>query len=250
MTGSIDPIAAAGFGAEAATYERGRPSYPEAAVGHLVDQLELGVGCRVLDLAAGTGKMTRLLLATGADVVAVEPVAAMRVQLHNALGVEALEGTAEAIPLPDASVDAVVVAQAFHWFDAPRALAEIVRVLRPGGALALVWNERDETVPWVAELGRIIHWNTRQPYRVGTDWRTVIDPVGVCTPLQHRRFQHVQEVDVELLLERVVSTSYIAAMAPEERRPILEGVRALVAAFPPRFPLHYDTDVWWCRALT
>jgi SAM-dependent methyltransferase len=247
---AIDPVAAAGFGAEAAAYERSRPSYPEAAVGVLVDQLELGAGVRVLDLAAGTGKMTRLLLATGADVVAVEPVAAMREQLRRGLGVEALEGAAEAIPLPDRSVDAVVVAQAFHWFDAPRALAEIARVLQPGGALALVWNERDETVPWVAELSRIMHWDTRQPYRVGTDWRTVVDPVGLFTPLQHRRFPHAHEIDVDLLLGRVVSTSYIAAMGPAERAPMLERVRALVAGFPPTFPLPYDTDVWWCRART
>ena len=138
---TVDPVAAEGFTVGADAYERGRPSYPPEAITLLTAELELGPGRRVLDLGAGTGKMTALLAATGADVVAIEPVAAMRERLVARLpGVEALEGTAEAIPLPRGSVDAVVVAQSFHWFEAPVALAEIARVLRPHGGLALVWG--------------------------------------------------------------------------------------------------------------
>ena len=134
----IHPAAAAGFGRSAEAYERGRPGYPDAAVDRLVAALP---GRRVVDLAAGTGKLTRALVARGCDVVAVEPVAEMRALI--APPARAVEGVAEATGLPDASADAVTVAQAFHWFDGPRALAEIHRVLRPGGVLALIWNRRD-----------------------------------------------------------------------------------------------------------
>jgi SAM-dependent methyltransferase len=141
------------FGAAADAYERARPDYPEAAVDWL-----LPAGARtVLDLAAGTGKLTRALVARGLEVVAVEPLAEMRATLAAALPeVRALEGTAEAIPLPDASVDAIKVAQAWHWVDPERAAAEAARVLRPGGTLGLVWNRRDERVDWVARLSEVM----------------------------------------------------------------------------------------------
>jgi SAM-dependent methyltransferase len=141
----IHPHAAVGFGRAAGAYERGRPGYPSDALAWLAERLELGPGRTVLDLAAGTGALTRALLTTGAEVVAVEPVAEMRSALPAETRV--LDGTAEAIPLGDATADAVTVAQAFHWFDGPVALAEIHRVLRPGGVLALVWNRRDQASP-------------------------------------------------------------------------------------------------------
>ena len=135
---AVNPVAAAGFGRAADVYERSRPSYPADAVARLVSELDIRAGRRVLDLAAGTGKLTRLLAEHGAELVAVEPSAAMREAFVSVLpGVPVHEGTAEKIPLADTSVDAVVVAQAFHWFDAPRALVEIARVLRPVGGLAL-----------------------------------------------------------------------------------------------------------------
>jgi ubiquinone/menaquinone biosynthesis C-methylase UbiE len=156
----VNPTAASGFDSGAEAYERGRPSYPEAAIAYVARVLGRGPGQRVRDLAAGTGKMTRLLVPTGVEVVAVEPVAGMRTAFAAAVhGAEILDVTAEALPLPDDSVDAVVVAQAFHWFDPQQALAEIDRVLKPGGGVALVWNRRDESVPWVADMSRIIHWN-------------------------------------------------------------------------------------------
>jgi len=147
----VSPVhqdAAVGFDRGAADYERGRPGYPDAAIALVARKLGITPGQRVLDLAAGTGKLTRSLLGLGAELVAVEPVAGMREQLRRAVpGVDVRDGTAEQIPLDDASVDAVLVAQAFHWFDVPAAAAEIHRVLVPGGGLAVIRNEWDRTVP-------------------------------------------------------------------------------------------------------
>ena len=136
----VHPSAATGFARSVEAYERARPEYPPAAIAWLARELDLRPGRIVVDLAAGSGKLTRPLAALGCEVVAVEPVAEMRAAIGPTA--RALEGTAEAIPLPDDSADAVTVGQAFHWFDGPKALAEIERVLRPGGALALVWNRR------------------------------------------------------------------------------------------------------------
>ena len=143
---------ALGFDSTAAAYERGRPDYPPAAVEALVEALAIGPASTVVDLGAGTGKLTRLLVPTGARVVAVEPLAGMRAELATAVrGVEVLDGTAEAMPLGDGRADAVVAAQAFHWFADHQSLSEIHRVLRPGGGLGLVWNVRDQSVPgWPA----------------------------------------------------------------------------------------------------
>ncbi|MDQ1430085.1 MAG: hypothetical protein QOF40_687 [Actinomycetota bacterium] len=241
----INEVARAGFGAAAEAYERGRPSYPEAGVQLLVDALAIGPGRDVLDLAAGTGKLTRLLVPTGARVVAVEPVASMRALLTCA---EVLDGTAEAIPLGDASVDAVVVGQAFHWFDPEPALAEIARVLRPEGALGLIWNERDERVPWVDALGRIINWQVERPYRRDRDWAAVLDSSGRFSPAQHRQLAHEQEVDADVLVDRILSTSYVATWSSDRQAAAAAEVRALVAEFPPVFRLPYVTDVFWCSA--
>ena len=133
---TIEPVAARGFGAEgaAAAYERGRPGYPPEALAWIAERLGLGAGRTVLDVGAGTGKLSRLLAATGASVVALEPVAAMRGRLTGIAGVRAFEGTAESVPLPDGSVHAIACAQAFHWFRQADALAEFRRVLVPGGA--------------------------------------------------------------------------------------------------------------------
>jgi SAM-dependent methyltransferase len=244
----VNPVAAAGFGRAADIYERGRPSYPADAVALLAAELGIGPGRAVLDLAAGTGKLTRLLAALRPQLVAVEPSEAMRTEFAAVLpDVPVHEGTAEKIPLADAAVDAVVVAQAFHWFDAPRAFEEIARVLRPEGGLGLIWNERDESVPWVAELSRVIHWDVRRPYVVGTDFRAVIDESGRFTPARRERFRFEHELDRDGLCERVASTSYIAAMDPTERDVVLDAVRDHVAEFPERFVLPYVTDVFWCH---
>ena len=147
---SVDARRAGAFGAGADAYVRGRPGYPEAALRACLPE----VARRVLDLAAGTGKLTEGLLALGLEVVAVEPLPEMRERIDPRADV--LDGRAEEIPLPAASVDAVLVGQAFHWFDRERALAEVVRVLRPGGTVGLLWNLLDDRVPWVADVADLI----------------------------------------------------------------------------------------------
>src|SRR3984957_7558389 len=157
MMTNIHRMAVEGFTAGAATYVEGRPEYPAEIEEWLAHDLGLASGKTALDLAAGTGKFSPRLLATGAAVIAVEPVRAMLNELTRQYpGIDARSGSAEHIPLHDASVDAVVCAQAFHWFAPRRALKEIHRVLKPGGALGLVWNVRDDSVPWVAALTRIM----------------------------------------------------------------------------------------------
>lgn len=245
---AIDDVAARGFQAGAAAYELARPGYPDDAVRVLADQVGIGPGTRVCDLAAGTGKLTRRLVELGASVVAVEPVAGMREQLQVAVpGVEVADGTAEAVPLPDASVDVVTVAQAFHWFDAPAALVEIARVLAPDGRLAILWNERDESTAWVAEMSRLIRWHERTVSRYQhVDWAEIVAEADRFTSLQERAIRWEQPLTRVVLADRVRSISYIAVMPPTERERLAAEVTALVARRAEPFGLPYVCRVQWC----
>lgn len=209
-------VRASSFGGVAEIYERARPGYPPDAVAWLV-----GDAPRVLDLAAGTGKLTRALAAAGREVVAVEPSTAMLAELRRAApAAEATVGTAEAIPLPDASVDAVTVAQAFHWFDLQPALREIARVLRPGGVLALVWNTRDDRSPWVARLSELIGTESLR----GSELEAEVRRSPLFGPLEHRSFEHAQLLDRSALLDLVASRSLCATRDPEGRVRMFEEV--------------------------
>jgi len=231
-----------GFGAGADAYAKGRPSYPAEAVAWIASRCGIGPGRTVLDLAAGTGIFTDLLTATGADVVAVEPVAAMRARIA---GARVLDGTAESIPLPDESVDAATVAQAFHWCRFDEALAELARVLRPGGGLALVWNRRDEREPWVKRMSDVIEWRGHQISEYDRiDWCAVIDASGAFGPVEHRSFSWEHVIDRDGLAERVRSVSYVAAMDEAGRESLVAQVLDLVADRPERFPLPYNTLAW------
>ena len=240
---SIPEAAVTGFGAGAGAYAKGRPSYPADALGYLVERCEIGPGRTVVDLGAGTGIFTALLLDTGADVVAVEPVESMRRRIPTTARV--LDGTAESIPLDGGSVDAVVVAQAFHWFRHDEALAEIARVLRPGGHLALVWNRRDESESWVDRMSDVIKWRANQVSEYDrTDWPGIIGRSGRFGPVEHRTFAWTHVIDRALLAERVRSVSYVAAMDEAQRAPIVDEVLTLVDGFPETFPLPYNTLCW------
>ena len=208
------------FADVAGAYERGRPGYPEDAVRWLVGDEPHDV----VDLGAGTGKLTRALVALGHRVTAVEPLDEMRAELAAAVpDARALAGRAEAMPLPDASADVVASAQAFHWFDHDAALPEIARVLRPGGSLALVWNSRDDRDPWMAQLSAIIGNETIEEW----DVIPILQEGGLFGPVETARFSFVQVRDRESLLDLVLSRSYCAKLPLSEREPVLDAVARL-----------------------
>ncbi len=208
------------FADVAGAYERGRPGYPEAAVRWMVGKRPLAV----VDLGAGTGKLTRTLVALGHRVVAVEPLDEMRAELAAALpAVHALQGSAEAIPLFDGAADVVASAQAFHWFDHDNALPEIARVLRPAGRIALVWNTRDDRDPWMARLSAIIGNESIQE----SDVVPVLDASGLFGPVETAAFSFQQVLDRDGLLDLVLSRSYLAKLPPVEREPVLDAVGRL-----------------------
>lgn len=230
------------FGRAVDAYERARPQYAADAVAWIAERLPLG---RVLDLGAGTGKLTRQLLGVADSVVAVEPDDDMRAMLERVLPhVESLRGSAEAIPLPDASVDAVTVAQAFHWFDLDRALPEIHRVLRPGGRLALVWNMRDLDDPVQRGVEDLLApLRGRLTAQREGKWRAPLAASPLFGEPETAEFRYEQQFTGDDLVDRVASTSFVAAMADDKRRPLLDQVRALAAGRPEPFPFPYLTEV-------
>jgi ubiquinone/menaquinone biosynthesis C-methylase UbiE len=241
----IHPAAAEGFATAAEAYERGRPGYPDEAIAWIVERLRLEPGRDVLDLAAGTGKLTRALVPSGARVIAVEPIDEMREQLFAALpDVDAFDGTAESIPLPDGSIDAVTCGQAFHWFRVEEALREIHRVLRPGGSLALVWNIRDLSDPLQARIQEII-----APHGAEVRSHRGFYPAGpmkgdLFGPVDHRSWPYVQRLSRAHLVDRIASTSYIAILDPDARADVLSQVLEAAEGMPEPIAIPYTTDVY------
>ena len=231
---SIHPAAASGFASNADDYERTRPGYPEAAVEFLVATLGLRAGVTVVDVAAGTGKLTRLLVPSGARVVAVEPVAPMRAYLEETCpGAEVLDGVAEDLPFADASVDAVTVAQAFHWFDGARAVASFARVLRPGGVLAVVYNHRDRQAPWLAAVNQLVEAQREEtPHHWDGRWQDALAQSPSFTALPRADFDNPQVLTPDEFVGRIRSLSFVGAMAPDAQSALLASVAALVAEHP------------------
>jgi len=241
-------LARRGF-ADGANYQAARPDYPPTALEYLVGSLGLTSRDRVVDLGAGTGLLTGQLRERFVDVTAIEPSAGMReVLVASVPGVRVLDGRDVAIPLADASVAAVFVAQAFHWFDAPRALEEIHRVLVPGGGLALLWNNRDESIGWVAEFSRAMRWDRCSPYAAATDYAPVL-AAGPFGRIARRRFGHVQVVDRQQIYRRVLSTSYVAVMGDTERADLMDDVRAVVERLEEPIAFPHVTEVYRATAL-
>jgi SAM-dependent methyltransferase len=212
------------FGRAAAEYERGRPPYPREVVDWVVPE----GASRVLDLGAGTGKLTRQLREAGLDVVAVEPSAGMREQLQRLLPeVDTRAGRAEAIPLDDRTMDAVLVAQAWHWVNPDQAVPEVARVLRPEGRLGLIWNVRDEREAWVRQLGQILASITKPD--MNTTDPQIRPPFG---PLERRDIAWTYPITPDGLLDLVASRSYFITLPPKDRVVVLDQVRDLLTGHP------------------
>ena len=254
----VHDAAARGFARGAEDYEEGRPSYPAAAVDLLVRELSIGPGTTVVDVGAGTGKFTRLLVPTGATLVGVEPVAEMREVFARVLpeGVEVMDGTAESLPFPDASVDVVAAAQTFHWVDGPAAVAEAWRVLRPGGGLALLWNTRDTSgaAVWPGRIKDLMDRVAGDAPRYGNaapegggGWREALADHGGFGPLSRAEFRHEHPMTPATVRARVSSTSYVSALPEAEREVVLREVDEIVRPLGAAFAEPYLTEVFWCR---
>jgi SAM-dependent methyltransferase len=251
----VHDVAARGFQAEATAYDRARPSYPADAVAWLIDELGISPGRRVVDLAAGTGKLTRLVEPAGADLVAVEPVGGMRERLHaNLPATPLLAAVAEALPFATGSIDAMVVAQAFHWFDADRALAELARVVRVGGRLGLIWNARERGVDWADQMWSVMDAvETSAPWRdhgagAGAGTGTAAGPADDSQRRSERyltgghgsawsdwtraTFHHVHHTSHDMLIDRFRSVSHVAALPPERQAEVLDEIRTILREHP------------------
>ncbi|MBN2979721.1 SAM-dependent methyltransferase [Pseudomonas fluorescens] len=253
---AVHASAQQGFSTQAGTYAQGRPDYPRQLTGWLTQALAIDARSTVIDLGAGTGKFTRLLSTLAPTLIAVEPVAAMGAQLTRLLpDVRLVDGTAESMPLPTASADAVVCAQAFHWFSTRAALAEIHRVLKPQGRLGLVWNVRDESVGWVAAITEII-----TPYEGDTPrfhtgrWREAFtgeyfsDPEVTCFAYQHVGSPR------EVIMDRFLSVSFIAALPAAEKSTVTAQLQTLIDTHPDlrgrdTVAFSYQTQAYCCRRL-
>jgi SAM-dependent methyltransferase len=250
---AVHEVAEEGFGREAEVYERVRPSYPADAVAWLVDNLGLGPGRMVLDLAAGTGKFTRLLVPSGATVLAAEPVEGMRRRFILAVpGVPMVAAIAEALPIAPRSLDAVTVAQAFHWFDADRAFGEFARVLRRRGRVGLIWNARDRSSDWVNEV-----WSIMDQVEKRAPWRdhekgdgSAPGPGDGFRPLHAETFRQEQSITPEGVVDRIASVSHVAVLPPAERQRVLDKVRGVLTHHPDargrsELRIPYRVDAYW-----
>ena len=248
----VHDIAAAGFN-DPGDYEAARPSYPPEAVAWFVENLRLTPGRRVADVAAGTGKLTRLLVPTGAELLAVEPVPGMRATFRQLLPeVRLVAATAEGMPFTAASLDAITVAQAWHWFDHDRATAEAARVLRSGGRLGLVWNARDRTEPWVDEVWSIMdRVEKHAPWRDHENWRdSAMRAMPGFDELHDAQFRHVHRITPEGVVQRVASVSHVAVLPEPEQAKVLAEVRDVLTTHPAvrgreTVEMPYRVDCFW-----
>jgi SAM-dependent methyltransferase len=245
----VHPTAAHGFHGD--IYERGRPGYPAA----VLDALRITSGTAVCDLGCGTGKFTRLAAEAGARVAGVEPLADMLGVFRRALpAVPVVVGIGEALPLRAETFEIVVCASAFHWLNHELALPEIHRVLRPGGRLGIVWNRRDKVTGWSADFWRITeaHRGDTPGYR-SSAWSDALAASPLFGPLEEHWFDHVQRTDVEGLIARVASISFIETLPNDARDAVLRESRTFLATHPDTrgrtiFDIPYRTAVYVATA--
>ncbi len=255
----VDPRVARAWSGDAELYERGRPGFPHEAVTIAMNGLGLRPGARVLDLAAGTGKLTRALVAAHLSVVAVEPLESMRAVFTRVCpSVTVLDGTAERIPLSGGSMDTVFVGQAVHWFVVPVACREIGRVLRSGGGVALLrndWLEGERAPPWLAELRAVLgsHAPGEEPARspYGGRWKQALSDSSVFEELESASVEHEETVTVDGVMAMIASWSFLGTSGVERARLTRDSERVLRAhAGPgaePTIAVPYRAQMWWAR---
>jgi ubiquinone/menaquinone biosynthesis C-methylase UbiE len=253
----IDPLAERAFGTRADDYERHRPGWPAEAVERALAGAGAGSESTVVDLAAGTGKLTRELVSRVARTIAVEPSADMRRQLSARVPeAEVVGGSAEAMPLDDASVDAVLVGEAFHWFCTPEAVAEIARVVRPGGGMTMLWNAHDfGSEPWVRAMGELLN-SRRAPgvtpiNRKHTGlWKQAFDGSPFAPLAEPFQMRHEQRTDVDGLVAHISTWSFVGALDDEPRAALARDLAELLRRehpTPADVAIPYRTDVYWTR---
>jgi ubiquinone/menaquinone biosynthesis C-methylase UbiE len=251
----VHEVAATGFDRGAEVYEQARPTYPRDAVAWLAESLHIDAGTRVADVAAGTGKLTRLLTPFEPALVAVEPVVGMRTTYAEMCpGIPMVAATAEQLPFAGRSLDAITVAQGFHWFDGPVALVEFARVLRPGGRLGLIWNARDRSNDLVDQLWSIMdRVEKRAPWRMHERWS---DSAFVDAPqfgnLTEATFHHEQVLTPEQVLGRFRSVSHISVLPPDQQDQVIGEIRRVLETHPlskghDLVPIPYRVDAYWCE---
>jgi len=252
----IEPSARVGFQRAAGRYERGRPEAPPEAIDALAQTLGISHQSTVLELGAGTGKLSRLLAPRAGRYVAIEPVSAMRDQFRRTLpSVPLLTGIAEMLPLHSSKIDAVVAAQAFHWFDIPRAMHEMHRVLRPGGAVGLLWNVRDESVDWIHQETLIMdRYDNRGPRYHRGAWRETWDKTPGFEPLAKQSFSFVQHLDRDTALDRFTSISFIASLEGTRYAEAEAALKGLLDTHPQtaghtEIELPYQCEIYTSRAI-
>ncbi|UJR26481.1 hypothetical protein I4U23_007808 [Adineta vaga] len=250
-------VAAEGFQKAANVYEQARPSYASEAIElikSLYDKPDI-----IIDLGAGTGKLTRLLGPVGArEVVAIEPVLSMREKLKNIpLITKILDGTAEHIPFDDHTIDMIISGQAFHWFANHRALTEFHRVLKPNGLLILLWNSTDDGgKQWAENIEKYIgsFKPTDTPRYKTMEWKQVFENQNLFSSLQHRQFSHKQRATRDLTMKRILSTSFIATLPPEQQANLIDEVRKILENAEElqgvqEFDIDHVTNIYWCSPM-
>jgi SAM-dependent methyltransferase len=243
----VHEAAAKGFQEHADAYQRGRPSYHPELVRRIVERCG---GGDLVELGSGTGIFTAQMLDAGVSMIAIEPVQAMREVLRANVGVEVLEGTAEAIPLGDTSVDCVLAAQSFHWFDARAALDEISRVLRPFGHLVTAWNVRDGNVPWVARFNDVLdQYAGDTPRQETAEWRKAIDEDSRFLLVDDWATDNPIRTDIAGVVDRALSTSFIASLDAASQSEVTDKITGIVFGMGPQFlfPYRSQLQVWQLR---
>lgn len=246
-----------GYEIVASAYEKGRPDYPQTAMAHFISALKLEPGKWVLDLAAGTGKLSKAVQESGVDLVGVEPVLEMRKIFSRELpGVSILEGSAEQIPLEDGAVDCVMVGTAFHWFDGEKALNEIARVLKPRGKLGLIWNIFDKQAPWVREVRALLEKEMVQqnPTHDSLEWKNAFDETTLFGPLLHLTYSYCYPGTAQDVVNRVFSAKVLGMVSAEKRDEIVSRVLHILDTHPATrgkeiFDIPYRVEIYWTQKL-